>query len=66
MVLQNYQSFIEMTSNMISIVALGGGFKCPHKINLNTQWGVGALKSSKYRKGNKIKQFTQISSSQIF
>ena len=28
-----------MTSNMIHIVALGVGFKCPHKIHLNTQWG---------------------------
>ena len=37
MVLQNYKKFIEMTSNMIYIVALGGGFKCPHKIHLNTQ-----------------------------
>ena len=36
MVLQNYQKFIEMTSNMIYIVALGVGFKCPRKINLNT------------------------------
>ena len=35
--LQNYQNFIEMTSNMIVIVALGGGFKCPRKIHLNTQ-----------------------------
>ena len=26
-----------MTSNVIYIVALGVGFKCPHKINLNTQ-----------------------------
>ena len=26
-----------MTSNMISIVALGVGFKCPRKIHLNTQ-----------------------------
>ena len=37
MVLQNYQNFIEMTSNMIYIVAHGGGFKCPHKIHLNIQ-----------------------------
>ena len=29
MVLQNYQNFIEIISNMIYIVALGGGFKCP-------------------------------------
>ena len=41
MVLQNYQNFIEMTSNMIYIVALGVGLKCPHKIHLNTQWGGG-------------------------
>ena len=37
MVLQNYQNFIEMTSNMIYTVALGGGFKCPRKIHLNQQ-----------------------------
>ena len=36
-VLQNHQNFIEMTSNMIYIVAHGGGFKCPRKIHLNTQ-----------------------------
>ena len=36
MVLQKYQSFIEMTSNMINIVALGVGLKCPRKIHLNT------------------------------
>ena len=41
MVLQNYQKFIVLTSNMIYIVALGVGFKCPRKIHLNTQWGVG-------------------------
>ena len=41
MVLENYQDFIEMTSKMIHIVALGGGFKCPHKIYLNTPCGVG-------------------------
>ena len=29
--LQNYQNFIEMTSNMIYIVELGGGLKCPRK-----------------------------------
>ena len=29
MVLQNYQNFIEMTSNMIYVVALGDGVKCP-------------------------------------
>ena len=38
MVLQNYQNVIEMTSNMIYIVAHGIGFKCPHIIHLNTQW----------------------------
>ena len=37
MVLQNYQNFIELTSNMIYIVAFGGGSKCPCKIHLNTQ-----------------------------
>ena len=37
MVLQNYQNLIEMTSNMIYIVALGIGFKCPRKIHLNPQ-----------------------------
>ena len=37
MVQQNYQSLIEMTSNMIYNVAFGGGFKCPRKIHLNTQ-----------------------------
>ena len=41
MVLQKYQSFTEMTSNMIHIVALGGGLKCPRKIHLNTRLGVG-------------------------
>ena len=35
MVLQNYQNFTKMTSNMIYIIALGGGFKCPRKIHLN-------------------------------
>ena len=39
MVLQDYQKIIEMISNMIDIVALGVGFKCPRKIHLNTQWG---------------------------
>ena len=29
-----------MTSNIIYIVALGVGFKCPRKIHLNTQEGV--------------------------
>ena len=30
-----------MTSNMIYIVALDVGLKCPRKIHLNTQWGRG-------------------------
>ena len=34
--------FIEMASNIIYIVALGVGFKCPCKIHLNTQWGGGS------------------------
>ena len=38
MVLQNYQNFTEMTSNMIYIIACGIGLKCPRKIQLNTQW----------------------------
>ena len=42
MVLQNYQKFTEMTSNMIYIVAFGVDLKCPCKIHLNTQWGGGA------------------------
>ena len=37
MVFQNYQNLIEMTSNIIDIVAFGVGFKCPRKIHLNTQ-----------------------------
>ena len=37
MVLQNYQNFIELTSNIIYIVAFGGGLKCSHKIHLITQ-----------------------------
>ena len=37
MVHQNYQNLIEMTSNIIYIVAFGVGFKCPSKIHLNTQ-----------------------------
>ena len=36
-----------MTSNMIHIVALGCGFKCPRKIHLNTQWGEGGSKMTK-------------------
>ena len=38
---QNYQKFIVLTSNMIYIIALGVGFKCPRKIHLNTEWGEG-------------------------
>ena len=38
--IQNYQKFIEMTSNMIYIVAFRGGLKCPRKIPLGTV-GVG-------------------------
>ena len=34
MVLQNCQKLILMASNMIYIVALSGGLKCPHKIDL--------------------------------
>ena len=37
MVLQNYQNFMGMASNMIYIVALGVGLKCLRKIHLNTQ-----------------------------
>ena len=43
MVLQNYQNFIKMTSNMIYFVAFGNGLKCPRKIHLNTQWGAGGF-----------------------
>ena len=42
---QNYQKFIVLTSNMIYIIALGIGFKCPRKIHLNTEWGGGGQKS---------------------
>ena len=34
-----------MTPNIIYIVALGVGFKCPRKIHLNTQWGRGASRN---------------------
>ena len=37
MVLQNYQNFTEMASNMLYIFAFGCGLKCPHKIHLNIQ-----------------------------
>ena len=46
MVLQNYQNLIEMTSNIIDIVAFVVGFKCPRKIHLNTQCG-GVIKTQK-------------------
>jgi hypothetical protein len=36
-ILQNYQIFLELTSNMIYSVALDVGLKCPCKIHLNTQ-----------------------------
>ena len=39
MVLQSYQNFIEMTSNMIYIVAFGGGLK----IHFNTEWVEGQI-----------------------
>ena len=51
MVLQNYQNFIELTSNMIYIVALGVGLKCPIKIHLNTQWGGGGSSNVRLFKG---------------
>ena len=44
MMLQNYQKFTEMTSNMIyivTIVAFGVGLKYPSEIHLNTRGGVG-------------------------
>ena len=37
MVLQNYQNVIEMTSNMIYVVAFGVVLKCPRKIHMNTK-----------------------------
>ena len=37
LVLQNYQNFTEMTSNMIYIIEVGAGLKYPRKIHLNTQ-----------------------------
>ena len=46
LILKNYQSFIEMTSNMIYIVALGGGFICPRKLHSNTQGGPSSPKYS--------------------
>ena len=50
MVIQNYQKLIEITSNVIYIVALGVGLKCPLKIHLNTQWG-GASSNVRLFKG---------------
>ena len=47
MVLQNYQTFLEMTSNMIYIVAFGGGLKCQRKVHLNTQCPPYKLPTSK-------------------
>ena len=47
MVLQNYQNLIEMTSNIIDIIAFGVGFKCPRKIHLNTQCPLPAILSYK-------------------
>ena len=37
MVLQNHQTFTEMTSNIIYIFVFGFGLKCSHKIHFNTQ-----------------------------
>ena len=37
MVLQNFKKNIEMTANMIYVVALGVGVKYPRKVHLNTQ-----------------------------
>ena len=47
MVHQNYHNLIEMTSNIIDIVAFGVGFKCPRKIHLNTQCRGGGSKNDK-------------------
>ena len=54
MVLQNYQNLIEMTSNMIYIVAFIDGFKCLRKIHLNTQWG-GAFRLTSPEFEDKVK-----------
>ena len=59
MVLQNYQKFVEMTANIIYIVALGVSFKCLRKIHLNTQCvcvcvgggGLGLRRWGFFRKG---------------
>ena len=67
MVLQNYQNFIELNSEMIYIVALGVGLKCPHKIYLNTQCseyvclGGGGEQLVIYSGANKSECFTFIS-----
>ena len=50
MVHQNYQNFIENTSNMIYIVALGVGLKCPRKIHLNIQCDGSGWRGQKFRK----------------
>ena len=49
MVLQNYQNFIELTSNMIDIVAFGVGLKCLRKIHLNPQCGRSVIFSLVFR-----------------
>ena len=36
-VIPNYKKIIEMTANMIYIVAFGVGLKCPRKTQLSTQ-----------------------------
>ena len=51
MVLQNYQNFIEMTSNMICIVALGVGLKCPQKIHLIERTVGGIVKKGECEEG---------------
>ena len=48
MVLQNYQHFIEMTSNMISIIAFGGGLKCTLKTQLDTMPPNSGISDSAY------------------
>ena len=55
MVLQNYQKILEMTSNMIKIVGLGVGFKCPRKIHLKTQCPAGVFKKSQIVKSIRSK-----------
>ena len=53
MVLQNYQNFTEMTSNMIYIVAFVVGLKCPRKVHLNTQWEGSKMSVSVHAQGIK-------------